>query len=201
MSEISSWVVRSAASAERRVRIVEGCLVRHDENVRYGAELLRHGCDKVITHQNILVLFLGEFITWRRHNFYHVFARQKDRGWNRVSIGRRYVEKSALRVSSGIKTTAVDRRELVHTIVRCRLHLVEYAHAVIASELRIVWHRRIVGIQVVRSAIQCEGQEWIVRSLPGAIHIGYRIASNGVNYRVSKHIETEPLGPGIPTGS
>ena len=129
----------------------ERCLVRQDEHRAEAGELLRNRRDKLVAHQNVLVLFLDDFKACRRHDFHHVLTR----GEHRVAIIRVRNTDGAIggRWATGGRTAIGHGREHVVTVVGRRLDLVEHAPPVKALELCVVGERmflasdRILGVE------------------------------------------------------
>src|SRR4029077_17509762 len=148
--------VRAPATCSiTRVVGADGCLVRHDEDVANGAELLRRGRDEGIPDENVLVFLFHNFVASGGHHLHNVFAGRQD-SWrradgtsSRIGHGCALVSCGASRNCEGCSWCKAHLAgELVHAVVWSRLYLAEIVVAIKTLVLRVVgdWN---IGIQVV----------------------------------------------------
>ena len=149
------------------------------------AELLRDRRDVIVSDQDVLVLFLDQFITRRHNHFHHVLAGRQHGRANPPRVGRVGVRDA----DGAVRATGLARRvntsdagEPVRTVVRRWLELVPVVHAVIALELGIIRNRVersavvlvVVHVQVIRLVKHREVEE-IGSGLARAVHVGRAI--------------------------
>ena len=169
-------------------------LVGDDEDVAQPAKLLGYRGDEVVADEDVLVLFLDQFVALRQNHFHHILA-HRQHGNTGIQIRRRYGIRGAdgaiCRARFAVGVICRHAGELVHAVVRRRLELVPVVHAVVALELGVVRQRRICGaavlgvveVEVVWLVIQREEEQVgddaaacqsiaCRRALSGAVHVG-----------------------------
>ena|SRR5437016_631092 len=185
MSRLASQIISRILSVIGIVLAVHLGLVRQDENAAQTAELLSHLRNVVVADQDVLVFLLHQLVARRHDHFDHVLAG----GQHFSSVTCRVVAANrAVRTSGRARrgTSAGNAGELVPTVVRRRLYLVERMHAVVALELAVVGQRTLLRIKPLGAASQCE-EEGAGGILARAVHVRNAVGA-------------EALGPVVPTG-
>ena len=169
--------------------------------VAQAGELLRHRRNVVVADQDVLVLFLHQFVARRHNHFDDVLAGGQHGSAGPVGIGRVGIRHADRAVRPGRlpgrRIQAGDAGELVHAVVRRRLHLVPVVHAVIALELGVV--RQRVGRRARRCCRQSSYIRLVVQREEEEIRVGAGVPALARAVHVGNAIGPEALRPIVQT--